>query len=122
MFEVSVRGHFSAAHHLAGHPGKCARQHGHNWEVEVFLRGEQLNDTGILADFGHLKEALRARLSELDHLDLNILDDFAVNNPTSENIARFLYAKLSSELDCARYKVRRVSVREGPWSQASYWE
>ena len=48
MFEVSVRAHFSAAHHLPGYPGTCASAHGHNWEVEVFVRGEELDDDTLL--------------------------------------------------------------------------
>lgn len=122
MFEVSVRTHFSGAHHLEGYPGKCAAHHGHNWEVEVFVRGERLNDIGILADFRHIKDAVKNILDKIDHSDLNTSDAFKEENPTSENIARFLYRELSAKLNCDTYKIHRVSVRETPGTGASYWE
>ena len=122
MFEVSVRVDFSAAHHLEGYSGKCSEQHGHNWEVEVFVRGDKLNETGILVDFRYLKETVASVLDVVDHTDLNKLDMFTENNPTSENIARFLYRALSVKLNCAGYRIHRVSVRETPGTGASYWE
>lgn len=122
MFELSVRSHFSGAHHLDGYPGKCAAQHGHNWEVEVFVRGEQLDETGILADFRHIKDAVENLLNKIDHSDLNTFKAFKEENPTSENIARFLYRELSAQLNCGMYRVHRVCVRETPGTGAAYWE
>lgn len=122
MFEVSLKSHFSAAHHLKGYPGECAAFHGHNWEVEVFLRGSDLDETGILVDFRELKKAVEAVLEEIDHSDLNQVEAFKEQNPTSENIARFLYNELSESLNCDNYEMARVSVHETPGTTASYWE
>jgi len=122
VYEVSVTAHFSAAHRLNGYSGACSALHGHNWEVEVFVRGERLNATGILLDFRRLKETALRALAPLDHADLNAVDALRGANPTSESIARFLYRELSGEFDCADYRVARVSVRETPGSRASYWE
>ncbi len=52
IFEVSIETHFSAAHALRGYPGDCARLHGHNWTVRVFVRCRELDETGIGIDFG----------------------------------------------------------------------
>jgi 6-pyruvoyltetrahydropterin/6-carboxytetrahydropterin synthase len=122
MFEVSIKSHFSAAHHLKGYAGACAAFHGHNWEIEVFLRGCDLDDTGILVDFRDLKVAIGTVLDDIDHADLNEVEAFKEQNPTSENIARFLYGELSSKLNCDRYNITKISVHETPGTTASYWE
>ena len=122
MFEISVRSRFSAAHHLKGYPGTCSAVHGHNWDVEVFLQGEELNDEGLLVDFRQLKEMLGEVIEQLDHADLNKLEAFAEENPSSENLARFLYKELSRRINCDRYGVSRVRVGETPETAASYVE
>lgn len=122
MFELSVQGRFSAAHHLPGYDGKCAGLHGHNWGVELFVRGSQTAESGMLTDFKELRAELTSVLDELDHADLNRVERLVGVNPTSENIARFLYRSLSERLNCDTYTVARVTVRETPESAASYWE
>ena len=122
MFEVSIKAHFSAAHHLEGYPGSCAVQHGHNWDVEVSVRGRSLDKTGILVDFRKMKQVVRAALDDIDHSDLNTLAAFRKQNPTSENIARFLYKRLAQRLKGRTCRLSSVAVRETPESMARYWE
>ncbi len=123
MFEVSVREDFSAAHRLRGYPGKCENLHGHNWTVEVFVRSEKLNDIGVTIDFAEIRAALRAVLAELDHKNLSEIEPWRdEENPSSENIARYVYAKLSRALNSREIKVSKVSVYETAESCASYWE
>ena len=66
MFEVKVESSFSAAHHLLNYKGACENQHGHNWKVEVYVRGEELNESGILVDFKVLKKKLNQVLFNLN--------------------------------------------------------
>ena len=120
MYELSVETHFSAAHHLRGYDGKCADQHGHNWNVEVFVAGKKLNNMGILVDFRLLKEMVREVIGTLDHADLNHLAPFEKTNPTSENIARFICDKLSVKLKKTGCSVSKVLVRETPETSAVY--
>lgn len=122
MFEISIKTQFSAAHHLVAYPGACVVHHGHNWDVEVYVRGEDLDELGLLVDFKVLKQSVREVVGLLDHTDLNLHADFSVENPTSERIARYLYQQLSASVNGARYRVSRVTVHETPGSQASYWE
>ena len=122
MFELSVKTHFSAAHHLPGYDGQCVHPHGHNWEVEVFISGPTLDRLGFLADFREIKVALKAVLGELDHRDLNTLADFRGHNPTSEHLARHVYRALAAQLKSRRFRVSRVTVSETPGTLASYWE
>lgn len=120
MYELSVRTRFSAAHHLAGYPGACASAHGHNWDVEVFVRGAGLNGLGMLVDFKEVKSAVSAAVQDLDHRNLNELGAFGDRNPTSENIARWLFDRVSASLRNAAFAVSRVRVHETPDAAASY--
>ena len=122
MFELSVREDFSAAHRLKGYPGKCEKVHGHNWIVEAFVRCQRLNDIGVAIDFRDVKDTLKAVLAELDHSDLNEVQPFDKENPSSENIAKYVYGKLSDALNAPGITVSRVSVYETADVCASYWE
>jgi len=122
MFELSIKTRFSAAHHLKDYHGSCAALHGHNWEVEVFVRGEELDDAGILMDFREMKATVARALADLDHSDLNEHDAFKGRNPTSENIAKFLFDEMSGLLDGGTCCVHRVSVKETAEATAIYWE
>lgn len=122
VFEIYVKTHFSAAHRLCGYPGDCARIHGHNWIVEVYVKCRQLNEIGIGIDFRDIKQAVGGALSEMDHSDLNDLPAFKEINPSSENIARYLYQKLSKVVNTARVRVSKVKVCETPGAGAFYWE
>ena len=122
MYEISVKTHFSAAHRLVGYNGPCANPHGHNWEVEVFLRGSKLSDIGMLVDFREIKAAFREAMEAMDHADLNAIAPFAAVNPTSESIARYLHGQLGAKLNGAHHWVYKVSVAETPGTTASYWD
>jgi 6-pyruvoyltetrahydropterin/6-carboxytetrahydropterin synthase len=120
MYELSIRTRFSAAHHLRDYNGPCAAQHGHNWDVEVFVRGPALDGSGMLVDFKEMKTSVNDVLGELDHRNLNDVAAFGDRNPTSENIARFIFDRLSVSLGGRAFAVSRVCVRETPDSMASY--
>lgn len=122
MFELSVQTHFSAAHRLVGYDGACANLHGHNWEVEIFVRGSRLNNLGMLVDFRDIKTAIREVMKEVDHCDLNQLPAFLRENPTSENLAKYLHSKLGELLDNPAYQVFKITVCETPATTASYWD
>lgn len=122
MFELSIRSHFSGAHRLRGYQGSCADQHGHNWQVEVAVRGSDTGPVGMLVDFRTLKQTVRKVLQLLDHTDLNRQPMFRKQNPTSENVARFVFEQMKKRLKVAGCTVSRVTVQETPDTFASYWE
>jgi 6-pyruvoyltetrahydropterin/6-carboxytetrahydropterin synthase len=122
IYEVYVKTHFSAAHALRGYPGDCARTHGHNWIIEVYVRCRELDEIGIGIDFRDIKRSVKEVLEELDHFNLNELDAFKDINPTSENIARFLYKEIGKKLNTGTVKVSKVMVSETPSAGAYYWE
>lgn len=122
MFELDIQREFSAAHRLKGYKGDCSELHGHNWTVQVFIRSEKLDEVGIALDFKVLKKELDQILSELDHKDLNQHEVFSKNNPTSENIAMYIYRKLDAKITGGTVKVHKVRVCESPSSGATYFE
>jgi len=122
VFEVYVKTHFSAAHRLEGYPGDCARTHGHNWIVEAYVECRELDRIGIGMDFRDIKQAVKEILFNLDHFDLNDLEPFRGVNPSSENIAKYIYQELSKKLNTTSAKVSRIKVCESPGAGAYYWE
>ena len=122
VFEISVTTEFSAAHSLQGYPGNCSQVHGHNWTVEVFVRCRALNDIGIGIDFREVKRAIKESIENLDHSCLNEHPAFEHTNPSSENIARFLYKELGARINSENAKISRVKVSETPNTGAYYWE
>ncbi|MEW5821800.1 MAG: 6-carboxytetrahydropterin synthase [Cyanobacteriota bacterium] len=118
MFEVMIEDCFSAAHRLLDYDGDEDQVHGHTWKVKVFVRGTNINTSGILIDFKVLKASLKEILNNLDHKDLNTIDEFKDLSPSSELIAKYIYIKLKSKYS----KINRVSVCESEYHMASYWD
>jgi len=118
MFEVKVEQSFSAAHHLLNYDGICENQHGHNWKVEVYVKGTELNKSNILVDFKILKRLLNDVLDTLDHKDINTLPDMKDESPSSEFLVKYIYDKMKEKLS----GVSKVSVWETPNSCATYFE
>ena len=122
MFEITVESGFSAAHRLRGYEGACEHLHGHNYRVAVTVRGEELDASGMVADFRVLRGALDRVLDRLDHTCLNDdLDDFAEGglNPTAENIAKWVHDALAGEFPQG-VAPARVTVWESEKSAATY--
>ena len=117
MYEIKVKTEFSAAHKLRNYQGKCENLHGHNWKVEACVRSEVLNETGMVLDFTKLKSGLKKVITTLDHSYLNNLAYFKKVNPTSENIAKFIFDKLKK----AGMPPSKISVWESESSCATYY-
>ena len=122
LWRLTVKSSFCAAHALRHYKGKCERLHGHNYGVEVVVEGERLSeDTELLMDFGDLKSLLKNVLEEFDHAHLNELAPFAKHNPSSENLARYIWKGVAAGLPEG---VRMVSatVAEKDIQAATYTE
>lgn len=121
MYELTVAVEFEAAHRIVGYPGKCDRLHGHNWNIEITVAGEELDELGMLVDFKEVKKAAMQVADRLDHYYLNEMEPFQKVNPTAENIAKYIFDELSNEpLFLEKVKVRKVKVWESPKSAVSY--
>ena len=121
MFELSIEAQFSAAHQLRGYKGKCEQMHGHNWRVQVSISSEKLNDIGIVIDFHDLKNLTIEIVSPLDHSHLNEVFPFTEINPSSENIAKWIFESAKKRLE-GIVKVNSVTVWESENSSATYYE
>ena len=122
MYELKIVSQFAAAHQLRGFEGGCENLHGHNWKIEVYVRGEEPGKDGLLIDFRLIKEATKSALDELDHKFLNELDVFKTQNPSSENIAHHLFESLARKLNSKRLRVTKVTAWESDSACASYLE
>ena len=116
-----IERNFSSAHQLRGYKGKCENLHGHNYKVEIYARGRELNNIGLLVDFVELKDAADDLVTYLDHKNLNELEPFVEEqNPSAENVARFVLERLSKRIDDERVKIYKVRCFETPTSVATY--
>ena len=122
MYELVVEDRFESAHNLRGYKGRCERLHGHNWRVQAFLRSESLTKQGFVLDFKEIKLCLKDIIGRLDHNYLNKIPPFKKDNPTSENIARYIFRKLASRLNSKKITLYKVSVWESETSCASYFK
>ncbi len=122
MFELMVETTFSAAHQLKGYMGKCERLHGHNWKVQVHVIAEKLNEIDIAMDFHDLKRLVNEVVSTLDHTILNEIFPFTEKNPSSENIAKWVYDSMRKKLPDETIQLSAVTVWESEEASATYYE
>ena len=121
IFEVMIERNFSSAHQLRGYRGKCENLHGHNYKIEIYARGRELNGTGLLVDFVELKAAADEVVNYLDHRNINELPPFEEElNPSAENLARYILERVSSRVGDGRVQVYKVRCFETPTSVATY--
>ncbi len=99
---------FDAAHSLPGYIGKCAKMHGHTYQVEVVVEGE-VGEDGFVMDFFSMKKILSAALQDLDHCCLNDL----LPNPTAEKIAQLICDRLNKELVATNTRLVSLKLWEG---------
>ncbi len=109
---------FEAAHWLprvcSGHP--CGRLHGHSYRVVVAVEGTVEPKSGWVVDFSRLKDCWKPLEGLMDHHCLNDL----IENPTSENLAIWLWDRLSPSLTGGNYRLKSVIVSETHSSEVEY--
>ncbi len=96
---------FSSAHRLPHYDGPCHNLHGHTWKAVFIIEGPVKQD-GMVCDFKVVKKLLDDNLP--DH---QLLNDW-VENPTAENLAQFLFAKIGAELAQEGLKLKTLEIWE----------
>lgn len=122
MFVLKIVTDFASAHSLRNYPGDCSRLHGHNWQVEVSVKSEVLDKTGIAIDFREIKKQTKTVIKRLDHQYLNEIPPFDQLNPTAENIAKYFYEEVGQLINNQDVRVCEVIVWETPRASVSYSE
>ncbi len=124
MYILRIETDFAAAHNLRNYKGKCENLHGHNWKVAIEVSSEKLDNIGIVIDFSILKSIANSIITKLDHYYLNELPAFTEQNPSSENIAKYIYTKFKEKinLDYTSVKIEQVIIWESANYSASYRE
>jgi len=117
MYSIRVEGNFSSAHNLRGYKGSCEELHGHNWRVEAVVNSSELDKLGMVMDFRVIKQKLNSILDKMDHAYLNKIAYFKKVNPTSENIAKYIFDNLKAKIT----KLESVTVWESDNSCATYY-
>ncbi|MBL8151070.1 MAG: 6-carboxytetrahydropterin synthase QueD [Blastocatellia bacterium] len=122
MYEVMIETEFSSAHALRGVDGElCENMHGHNWKIEIYVCGPQLNEIGLLVDFVELSNTTKRVVEYLDHKVLNETPPFdRLLNPSAENVARYILGQLSTSIDNQCRRVYKVRVWESSRCSATY--
>jgi len=119
-FRLAIRDGFSAAHRIRGSGGRCEDPHGHNFQVELAVVGDELDPvTGMLLDFTVLKRVLSGILSDLDHRDLNEHPDLSGMSPSSEVLARYVLKRAREAIDSPGVLVESVTVWESERASAT---
>jgi 6-pyruvoyltetrahydropterin/6-carboxytetrahydropterin synthase len=119
MFTISVETRFWASHQLVLPGGSKEPVHFHNWLVTAEVCSGELNDMAVVMDFHELKQMVDNIAAEFDNKALNETGCFQQNNPSAENVAKYIYDKLRMELP-EGVKLRNVKVVEQTGCSAKF--
>ncbi len=119
VFRLTIKSHFDAAHALLDYPGECRKLHGHTWDIECTIKGNKLDEVGILYDFKALKADLNKILDRFDHGFMNDVAPFDQINSTAENLSCYLFHELEGCLP-EHIQLEEVVVWESPVAKTSY--
>ena len=117
MYGGRVTADFAAGGFLKDYNGKCENLHGHNYKVYVHVRGNRLDEGGMLLDFTKLKVILRSVCAELDHTNLNDMPVFK-QNPSAERIAKYIFDAIIERELLSGEDLRKGEGKTSAWLQA----
>lgn len=119
MFTISVEMSFQASHQLALPDGSKEPAHSHNWSVTAEVAAEKLDNIGVVMDFQALKADLGDILAPFDDSKLDAIAYFQQNNPSAENVAKYIYEKLRPKLP-RRVDLESITVGEEKGCRAKF--
>ena len=121
MFRLSIQTSISAAHYLENYPGNCSTLHGHNWKIQVEVKSDKVDDIGMVIDFKDLKDITWQIVGKFDHQVFNEVAPFDKQNPTAENISKYLYSEIGKNLP-EGVKMDRIRLWETDNYSIEYFE
>jgi 6-pyruvoyltetrahydropterin/6-carboxytetrahydropterin synthase len=119
MFTISVERHFHASHQLILPDGSKEPVHFHDWTVTANISSEKLNNMGVVMDFRVLKAMIDKTVAGFNNKPLENIGYFQQNNPSAENVAKYIYKKLLIELP-EGVKLLNVRIMEEPGCLATF--
>ena len=119
MFTIRVETQFGASHQLALPDGSKEPLHHHNWVVTANISSDKLDSMGLVMDFCQLKAMVDEITAEFDNAQLDSIDYFRRNNPSAENVSKYIFDKLEPKLP-GGVKLRSVRVVEEPGCSAKF--
>lgn len=119
MFTITVETRFEAPHQLRMPDGTAEPLHVHQWRVAVDISAEKLNSMGLVMDFRKVQKILDEVIQPLNGRNFDELDFFRDNNPSAENVARYLFERIEPALP-AEVSLDFVKVRENPLCWAKF--
>ena len=119
LFTICVETHFHASHRLRFPDGSKESAHDHDWQVTAQVSSGRLNPMGIVMNFVKLKAMLDEIVCDFNHTALDTIDCFQQNNPSAENVAKYVYEKLQAKLPKG-VRLRSIRVVEQPGCSAEY--
>ncbi|ABC45455.1 6-pyruvoyltetrahydropterin/6-carboxytetrahydropterin synthase [Salinibacter ruber] len=121
MYELMVRRDFVAQHYLTVPDcGPENEWHSHHFDVEVALKGDELNEHGYLVDIVEVEGALEALVDRYEDATLNDLPEFEGLNPSIEHFSRIFCTALTEQLNTAQLETVTVKIWEDDTAWASY--
>ena len=109
---------FHALHQLTSEDGSKEPTHSHNWSVTAEIGSEKLDNTGLVMDFHKLRAVVGDIIAPLDNSQLGAIAYFQQNNPSAENVARYIYEKLRGKLPkSVDLQSVRVGEEQGCWAK-----
>ena len=119
MFTIRVEIRFRASHQLTLPDGSKEPVHHHDWVVTAEVGSKKLDNMGVVMNFQKLKAMMESAVADFDNAAVESVDYFRQNNPSAENVARYIYEKLRIGLPRG-VKLRSVSVVEEPGCAAEF--
>ena len=121
MFTVSVETRFWASHQLTLSDDSKEPVHSHDWLVSADVSSGKLNNMGVVMNFQSLRAMLNETVADFDNSALEKIEYFQQNNPSAENVAKYIYEKLGPKL-AEGVKLRNIRVVEEPGCSAEFGE
>ena len=119
MFSISVETSFKAEHQLSLPDGSKEQLHNHDWQVTVEVSREKLNKTALVMDFHLLREKVDNITAGISDMGLEQSDYFSDKNASAENVAYYIFEKLSDSIG-KDVCLEAVKVVEEPGCRATY--
>lgn len=119
IFTISVETRFRASHQLTLPDGSKEPLHHHDWLVTADVSSDRLDNMGVVMSFQKLKAMIDATVGDFDNAAIETNGYFRQNNPSAENVARYIYEKLRINLPKG-VELRNVKVVEEPGCSAKF--